>query len=320
MTAGRFSKAACTAARWVAVASIAASFCAAASTAVAPTRSAPGFETRLLLLDAEALAQRQIAVGERGFILYRDSKQTWRAAKTIGESTLTALTRHGKQLWAVGHDATILKSTDHAASWQRVHYAPDQQRPLLDVLFVNDAHGFAVGAYGYFLETTDGGAHWTSRSIAADDRHHNAIAALGDGTLLIAGETGTLLRSTDTGKTWQAITSPYAGSWFGILPVGKSGAVIFGLRGKLYRTDDAGAYWTALNTRTAAALMGGRVLSNGTVMVVGHDGVVLVSTDHARSFARYQIPGNAALSTVFADGDVWWLFGERGVTRARPPQ
>jgi len=97
--------------------------------------------------------------------------------------------------------------------------------------------------------------------------------------------------------------------------------VIFGLRGKLYRTDDAGTHWTALNTQTAAALMGGRVLRDGTVTVVGHDGVVLVSTDQARSFARYQMPGNAALSTLLADGDRWWLFGERGVTRAaRSPQ
>ena len=300
------------------VAGIVAVVFAVASYAASP---GPGFETRLLLLDAETLAQRRIAVGERGFILYSDDGQAWRAAQTVGESTLTALTRRGAHLWAVGHDATILKSTDRAASWQRVYYAPAQQRPLLDILFVDDAHGFAIGAYGYFLETLDGGAHWTSRSIAADDRHHNAIAALGDGTLLIAGEAGTLLRSTDTGKTWQAIASPYAGSWFGILPVGKSSAVIFGLRGKLFRTDDAGTHWTALNTHTAAALMGGRVLPNGTVMVVGHDGVVLVSTDQARSFARYQIPGNAALSILLADGDRWWLFGERGVTRAaRSPQ
>ena len=301
-------------------ASLTAILFAVASYAGSPATPGSGFETRLLLLDAETLARRQVAVGERGFILFSDHGQHWRLAQTVGESTLTAITRRGSHLWAVGHDATILKSTDRAATWRRVHYASDQQRPLLDVLFVDDVHGFAVGAYGYFLETVDAGEHWTPRSIAADDRHHNAIAALANGNLLIAGEAGTLLRSTDAGFTWQPLASPYAGSWFGILPIGKSGAVIFGLRGKLYRTDDAGAHWTPLSTNTAAALMGGRVLNDGTVVVVGHDGVVLTSSDQAHTFTLHQQPGNAAFSTLLASEHQWWLFGERGVTRAAPPR
>ena len=56
---------------------------------------APGFETRLLLLDAETLGQRQIAVGERGFILLSDDGQHWRPAKTAGTATLTAITQRG---------------------------------------------------------------------------------------------------------------------------------------------------------------------------------------------------------------------------------
>lgn len=288
--------------------------------AAPPTTPSAGFETRLLLLDAESTAQRQVAVGERGYILLSDDGRHWRAAQSAGESTLTAITGRGAQLWAVGHDATILKSTDHAASWRRVYSAPQQQRPLLDVLFVDDTHGFAVGAYGYFLETRDAGEHWAVRSITADDRHFNAIAALGNGTLLIAGEAGTLLRSTDAGLTWQPLASPYAGSWFGILPVGKNGTVIFGLRGKLYRTDDAGAHWTAVPTGTAAALMGGRVLADGAVVVVGQDGAMLTSRDQARTFTLHQQPGHAAFSTLLASKHQVWLFGERGVTRAMLPQ
>lgn len=291
-----------------------------AAYAASTSTPAAGFETRLLLLDAEFTAQRQVAVGERGYILLSDDGQRWRAAHAAGESTLTAITGRGAQLWAVGHDATILKSTDHGANWRRVHYSPQQQRPLLDVLFVDDNNGFAVGAYGYFLETRDAGEHWVSRTITAGDRHFNAIAALADGTLLIAGEAGTLLRSTDAGYSWQPLASPYAGSWFGILPVEKSAAVIFGLRGKLYRTEDAGAHWIAVPTGTSAALMGGRVLADGTVVVVGQDGAVLTSRDQARTFTLHPQPGHAAFSTLLASKHHWWFFGERGVTRVSPPQ
>ena len=289
--------------------------------AAAPALPRAGIETRLLLLDADTLSQRQVAVGERGFILIRDDDaQHWRRAQTSGDSTLTALTACGSTAWAVGHDATILKSTNQAATWRRVHYAPELQRPLLDVLFMDDAHGFAVGAYGYFLETRDGGEHWVSRSIAVDDRHHNAIALLANGHLLIAGEAGSLLRSTDAGKTWQALASPYAGSWFGILPVGQAGALVFGLRGKVFRTEDAGASWLAINSHTEATLMGGRVLGDGTVVLAGQDGVMLTSTDQAHSFSLQQQPGNAAFATVLAGKHAWWLVGERGITRASRPQ
>jgi len=284
-----------------------------------PKTAAPAFQTRLLLLDAVSTGQRIVAAGERGFILLSDDGQHWRAAQTVGTATLTALTRRGAQLWAVGHDTSILKSTDSGASWRRMHYTPEAQRPLLDVLFIDDTRGFAVGAYGLFLETHDAGEHWRARNIAAQDLHFNAIAALGN-TLLIAGETGTLLRSLDAGQTWQALASPYAGSWFSIVKLDDKTALLLGLRGKLYRTDDAGATWTALPEYTAAALMGGRILADGSVVVVGNDGIILTSSDHARSFKVYRQPGSPALATLLASKQQWWLFGERGVMRVRAPQ
>ena len=284
-----------------------------------PKTPQPEFHTRLLLLDAVSTGQRMVAVGERGFILLSDNGQHWRAAQTKGSVTLTALTQRGKQVWAVGHDMSILKSTDSGARWRQVYFTPEAQRPLLDVLFIDDTRGFAVGAYGLFLETRDAGEHWRARNITAQDLHFNAIAALGN-TLLLAGEAGTLLRSLDAGQSWQTLASPYAGSWFGMVALDDKTAVLMGLRGKLYRTDDAGASWTALPEYTTAALMGGRVLAHGTVVVVGNDGVILVSKDRARTFKAYRQPGSPALAALLGGKRHWWLFGERGVMRVRAPQ
>lgn len=284
-----------------------------------PKTTPPEFHTRLLLLDALSTGQRMVTVGERGFILLSDDGQHWRAAQTAGTATLTALTRRSTQLWAVGHDTSILKSTDSGDSWRRVSFAPKAQQPLLDVLFIDDARGFAVGAYGLFLETYDAGEHWRARNITEQDLHFNAIAALGH-TLLIAGEAGTLLRSPDGGQTWQTLTSPYAGSWFDLVALDGKTALLMGLRGKLYRTDDAGVSWTALPEYTSSALMSGRVLADGMVVVVGNDGIILTSSDHARSFKVYRQPGSPALATLLASKQHWWLFGERGVMRVRAPQ
>lgn len=289
--------------------------------AFAQQRFAPsGFETRLLLLDAISSGKRIVAAGERGFVLFSDNGQHWRVASTMGTATLTALAQRGPQLWAVGHDTTILKSTDSGTSWRRVHYTPEAENPLLDIAFVDDQLGFAVGAYGTFLETRDAGTHWRARKISTQDLHYNAIAVLDSNTLLIAGEAGTLLRSADAGQNWQALVSPYGGSWFGIVALNAKTALLFGLRGKLFRTDNAGEHWTELHTGTTAALMGGRVLSDGRVVVAGNDGVILVSTDRARSFKRYHPSGHPALATMLASEQQWWLFGERGVMRVAAPR
>ena len=51
--------------------------------------------------------------------------------------------------WAVGHDSVILKSTDEGKILNRS--IPLQgTAPLMDILFVDDKTGFAVGAYGLF--------------------------------------------------------------------------------------------------------------------------------------------------------------------------
>jgi photosystem II stability/assembly factor-like uncharacterized protein len=278
---------------------------------------APSLDSRLLLLDAARVGNRLLAVGERGYVLSSDDRgRTWQAQHIAADATLTALTQVGSVLWAVGHDAIILKSSDAGRHWRRVHDDPARQAPLLDVLFIDALHGFAVGAYGTFLQSNDGGEHWFARGISANDFHLNAMTRLGDGTLLIVGEHGTLLRSVDDGVSWQALVSPYVGSWFGVLPVGVHAALVFGLRGQLWRSDDAGAHWTALPVATQASLQGGRVLDDGTVVVVGYDGVVLTSTDQARHFTLHRQPGNAAYATALGTRRTLLLFGERGVTRS----
>lgn len=280
----------------------------------------PGFETRLLLLDSVSAGKRLIAAGERGFILLLEDGRHWQPAPTNVTATLTALAQRGTNVWAVGHDATILKSTDSGTSWRRVHYNPQAQSPLLDIAFVDDQHGFAVGAYGSLLETRDAGSNWSPRKISSQDLHFNAIAVLDGHTILIAGESGSLLRTTDAGQSWHTLKSPYAGSWFGIIALDAKTALLFGLRGKLYRTDDAGENWAALPEVTTAALMGGRMLDDGRLAVVGNDGVILVSNDRAHTFKAMQQAGNPALASIFANKQQWWLFGERGVMRVVTPQ
>ena len=67
---------------------------------------------------------------------------------------LTAVYMHDARLgWAVGHDEVVLRTRDGGETWERVHYAPEHERPLLDVWFADARNGLAVGAYGALIAT-----------------------------------------------------------------------------------------------------------------------------------------------------------------------
>jgi len=119
-----------------------------------------------LLLDI-ALADNIIIVGERGHILTGTTQQNLIQVSVPTKTTLTAVTLFGTNAWAVGHDASILHSSDAGKTWQLQLSMPELDRPFLDVLFMNDKVGVAVGAYGLFYRTVDGGITWQKEMYAS---------------------------------------------------------------------------------------------------------------------------------------------------------
>ncbi|KZY62816.1 YCF48-related protein, partial [Oleiphilus sp. HI0066] len=164
-------------------------------------------------------------------------------------------------------------------------------KPFLDVAFLTDTHGFAVGAYGFLFETTDGGRTWENAGDRLDnlDRFHlNAIKVLEGGNLIIAGEAGVLFTSSDKGQSWDTVNSPYEGSFFGVLPLkDKNSALVFGLRGNLFKTVNAGRSWSKVDSGTESSLMGGALDGNKQISITGNAGTVIVSNDGGETFSSY---------------------------------
>jgi len=71
--------------------------------------------TQSLLLDIILTHDQLVAVGERGHILIsKDHGEHWNQATPPTRALLTAVTTvDGKYMWAVGHDAVIVSSTDN---------------------------------------------------------------------------------------------------------------------------------------------------------------------------------------------------------------
>jgi photosystem II stability/assembly factor-like uncharacterized protein len=277
-------------------------------------------------------------------LLCDGSCASWRQVSVPTKATLTGVhfidRRRG---WAVGHDAVILRSVDGGEHWERVHYAPDEERPLLDLWFGDARSGLAIGAYSYLLATADGGATWDERAFEPEpwpleravaeagdadagydsdiDVHLNDIEAAGGGRLYIAAEAGRIFRSDDSGATWWSMPSPYAGSLFGVLPLAADSVLVFGLRGHLYRSDDGAATWRRIEVGTEAMLTDGIRHPDGRVILTGLAGALLVSNDGARSFDLLQLPDRQGIATALAkDDDTLILIGEFGLEEFTLPR
>lgn len=288
-----------------------------------------------LLLDIASVEDRFVAVGERGHVLISsDQGASWTQVSVPTRATLTAVYFHDAKLgFAVGHDAVILRTEDGGQTWARVHYAPEEERPLFDVWFKNENDGVAIGAYGLYLETRDGGKAWKERVLKSnplsadadsptmeedlgDDLHLNQIAASETGKLYMAAEAGNVYRSDDEGETWRRLPSPYEGSFFGVLPLSEDALLLFGLQGHLYRSSDAGETWRRIATGAEAVLMDGVRLEDGSIVIVGFAGTVLTSRDNGETFNIHRQEDRSGLATVAESQDGTLLVvGQSGVRK-----
>jgi len=120
-----------------------------------------------LILDITRAGERYVAVGARGHVLTSSDGKSWEQAESVPvRSTLTRVEFVGGRLWAVGHDTTILHSTDLGRTWDVQYFkplwdGPISEQPLLDVHFFDANRGLAIGAYGLIMQTDDAGRTWT---------------------------------------------------------------------------------------------------------------------------------------------------------------
>jgi photosystem II stability/assembly factor-like uncharacterized protein len=269
-----------------------------------------------LLLDIAGAGDRMVIVGERGHVLVStDRGRTWTQSIAPTRSLLTAVFMVDEQtVWAVGHDAVILRSQDGGQTWERRHWAPDWESPLFDVWFETPERGLAIGAYGLFLETTDGGETWARKTVDEDEPHLYLMDRGPGGRLYIAGEFGSIYVSDDQGRTWDKRPSPYGGSFFGVLTLADQSVLVFGLRGNLLRSEDGGGSWESIPSGTGTGLFAGRQLNDDVVALFGQSGNICLSTDGGRTFEARNLGNRDGISSALVlEGNRLLLVGEGGI-------
>lgn len=307
---------------------------------------------RVLVNGIAQQGERLVAVGELGQILVADDAQgPWRSAKLEPQQGLTftrALFAGDGVVVAVGHDGLIARSGDRGETWKQVALGAAGSDPLLGVAGPFDGRLFAFGAFGLYLVSDDLGQTWQHRELAIDDGgaaqaaaaevvdpnadpfanfdaeavggagHLNDMTRAADGSLILVGERGLLLRSTDKGETWKKLGDVYSGSFYGVVALPDRGLVAFGMRGNVFYSRDAGASWNRAKVPLQQSLFAGAVGPGGEVGLGGAGNTVLVSTDGGANFtlsatkARNGIAGLLPL----ARGE-WLTVGDGGIRIVR---
>lgn len=269
-----------------------------------------------------------VAVGERGHILTSPDAIHWSQAGVPVQANLNAVYFASKQTgWAVGHDATILKTQDGGVNWQIQQYAPESDKPLFDVYFFDENNGIAVGAYGLFYRTSDSGTSWQQefhQELLSDDDqdylqelqetdpdmyqietaailpHFNRIYVDGN-VLYLAGEAGFLAKSTDGGGNWQRVEEFYNGSLFDVTRTPQMSLLAVGLRGHAFASDDQGNSWYQLAVNETATFNSAFSDADDTLFLVGNAGTLLLSRDNGQTFSNHSL----ADGKVIVNGVVW---------------
>lgn len=153
------------------------------------------------------------------------------------------------------------------------------------VTCVNASIGWAVGAGGIVLHTTDAGATWS-----AQDSHLSnelfAVRFVDASRGVVAGGSGAFATTRDGGSTWSPVPGLGAATWRAASSASDASMlVVVGDGGALAISFDGGASWTSSAIANGADLRGvGATWAGKLVAVTDDSGEIWESNDGAATF------------------------------------
>ena len=198
---------------------------------------------------------------------------------------------------AVGDLGMAKRSVDVGTTWTTIMSDWVNYKTLYDVQMVDTLYGYAVGAKGKIMKTTDGGLSWFHQNSGlraelwsvwfADSLRG---AAVGDSAISTGGYTdGKIYTTFDGGNNWNSLTFPYC-TFEGVhFPYATIGCAV-GFNGRnavSAHTSDGGVNWkldTVFNFNGRLWSVAFASALNG--VAVGDSGMVMRTIDGGKTWSR----------------------------------
>jgi len=197
------------------------------------------------------------------------------------ENTLSLSCAPSGRLWVTAGFATLFSSDDDGQSWNEFSLNDDMQ--ITEVQFIDEETGFAVGEFGLFAITTDGGDNWERGGDIPNEFYPMAAAFADADTGWVGGLDGVIWHTADGGQTWvrQRSVNPspiyrIVATDAGVFAAGGSATLIQYVDGAWKSVKDAPHVPTYLRALA--------MLDDNTLLIAGGGGLVAtVTVEHSRS-------------------------------------
>ncbi len=137
-----------------------------------------------------------IVVGGAGMILYsHDGGKEFLASDAEGDVFID-MTEVGSDLIAIGYYGKVYKSSDRGESWSKINRIKSggSYAALRKIIILQDGRQLIVGDKGLVFVSSDQWNSYNSYKVSQDNFNILAVAQAPDGSLILAGTGGLLLR------------------------------------------------------------------------------------------------------------------------------
>lgn len=283
-----------------------------------------------LLMDVAEAGDRLVAVGTRGHIIYSDDQgESWSQASVPIATLINAVHFPSATTgYAVGHGATVLKTTDGGENWRKVFdgYRASElviQRLKNEIAALEEKIEQAPESEKADLEWKLEGLQFTLED-AQYDAEVGPWKPLLDvwfadaDTGFVMGAYGLIFRTDDGGKTWENwggnIKNPNRFHYNAVTRIKGGALVIAGEAGNLFLSTNGGDTWETLDSPYTGSFFGVTGTGNvNEIIVFGLKGTIYRSTNLGKDWTRIPVTTEATINnaTVGSGGHLI-LVGQNG--------
>lgn len=289
------------------------------------------------------------AIGNDSTILEtKDGGETWelRYFEGASEPLYDIIDLKRDEYMVVGRKGSVLISRDRGRSWERItNEITDFGFHFFSLTRLKDDSLWVTGETGFVVRIPPDGVGLSEDELEAIAEEEEAadeetLAENGEEASEDEDEVTEEKAYEFTGRVdkWQKVVSPYTGSLFGMLPLGRYGFLVHGLRGNVFVVrnhynlvpEDMDEYdeydieniydedslaeigWEMVDSTTKQSLFGGAITSTGEVFLVGVNGTGVRSSQRVTAFETVDLGLNYSLSDVILLGSRALVVGKNG--------
>ena len=247
-----------------------------------------------------------------------DGGATWAGEVTVGATNGEYAMHSGalfaldnRHIWLCTSAANVFFSADAGLTWtDQGAPAPGASEGLWYVHFADKDYGMAVGGFrttptGLFIQTTDGGAHWSLMTTEPAVELGVWVSVIDNQRAWVGLDDGTVEYTDDWGTTWTARTLPvtpantgdgrFINEYFGF--IGGYRTISGNHYAVMYRTFDGGYDWEYYTHATSFS-----VTPTGAF---GINAIQVCHPNKVHAVGEQLTGGNSLVWTLKPEGDTW---------------